>query len=130
MSLTVLVLALAPAQGVPYSPPAVLYPPAPFIGPGVEANFVQITPYGYVPNLYPVVPQPVVIAHPSWYPHPGPAYYYGNNVSPYHAVYHGVVHTAAPPLKVMPVVPPTVIEKVPTPPPPPVKARDPEKDKQ
>jgi hypothetical protein len=125
MSLTVLVLALTPSQGVPYSPPAVLYPPAPFIGPGVEANFVQRTPYGYVPNLYPIVPQPVVIGHPEWYPHPGPAYWYANNVTPYHAVYHGVVHTVVPPKSMpVPVVPPKVIE-TPTPPPPPVKTKEP-----
>ena len=128
MSLSVLVLALAPAQGVPYAPPAVLYPPPPVIGPGVEANYVQITPFGYVPNFYPFVPQAVVIGHPEWYPNPGPAYYYGNNVTPYHAVYHGMVHKAVPPKKVMPVVPPKVIEeKVPTPPPPPVKAKEPDK---
>jgi hypothetical protein len=125
MSLTVLVLALTPSQGVPYSPPAVLYPPPPLIEPGVEANFIQRTPVGYVPNFYPLVPQPVVIAHPEWYPHPGPAYYYGNNVSPYHPVYHGVVHQVVP-RKAMPapVVVPKVIENVPAPPPPPVKEKD------
>jgi hemoglobin len=86
-------LALTPGQGVPFSPPAVLNPPPPFIEPGTEANFVTPIPGGgYVPNLYPVVPQPVVIAHPDWYPYPGPAYWYANNVSPYHPVYHPVVH--------------------------------------
>ena len=85
-------LTLTPAQGVPYAPPAVLYPPPPLIGPGVDANFITPTPNGYVPNFYPLVPAPVVIAHPEWYPHPGPAYWYANNVTPYHAVYHGVRH--------------------------------------
>jgi truncated hemoglobin YjbI len=84
------VLAFAPGQGVPYAPPAVLYPPPPFIEPGVEANFVVPVPGGSVPNFYPLVPAPVVIKHPEWYPHPGPAYYYANNVSPYHPVYHSV----------------------------------------
>jgi hemoglobin len=83
-------LSLTPGQGVPYAPPAVLFPPPPFIEPGVEANYIQRTPAGYVPNFYPLVPQPVVIAHPEWYPWPGPAYYYANNVSPYHPVVHGV----------------------------------------
>jgi hemoglobin len=32
-----------------------------------------------------------VIAHPEWYPWPGPAYWYANNVSPYHPVSH-VIH--------------------------------------
>jgi len=83
-------LSLTPGQGVPYAPPAVLYPPPPLIEPGTEANFIQRTPAGYVPNFYPLVPQPVVIAHPEWYPNPGPAYWYANNVSPYHPVYHAV----------------------------------------
>lgn len=91
-------LTLSPAQGVPYSPPAVLWPPAPFIQPGTEVNFVARSPHGYHPNLYPIVPAPVVIAHPDWYPNPGPAYWYGNNVTPYHAVHHG-------PVKVVPVDP-------------------------
>jgi len=86
------VLSLTPAQGVPYAPPAVLNPPPPFIDPGVEANYVVPVPGGSVPNFYPLVPQPVVIAHPNWYPYPGPAYYYGNNVTPYHAVHHAVNH--------------------------------------
>lgn len=90
-------LTLTPGQGVPYAPPAVLFPPPPFIEPGTEANFIQRTPGGYVPNFYPLVPQPVVIAHPEWYPWPGPAYWYANNVSPYHPVHHGV--------RVVPVVP-------------------------
>src|SRR3954469_7633351 len=89
-------LSLTPGQGVPFSPPAVLYPPPPLMEPWMRANYIQITPYGYVPNLYPVVPQPVVIAHPSWYPYPGPAYYYSNHVTPYHAVVHPVVHHAVP----------------------------------
>jgi hemoglobin len=84
-------LTLTPGQGVPYAPPAVLFPPPPFIEPGTEANFVQRTPVGFVPNFYPLVPQPVVIAHPEWYPWPGPAYWYANNVSPYHPVSH-VIH--------------------------------------
>lgn len=125
MSLTVLVLALTPAQGVPYAPPAVLYPPPPIIEPGVEANYIQRTPQGYVPNFYPFVPQPVVIAHPEWYPHPGPAYYYGNNVSPYHPVYHGVVHKVVPVKPVAPRVVPKVIEKKPAP--PPIKLKESEK---
>src|SRR3954466_16138281 len=91
-------LALTPGQGVPYSPPAVHNPPPPFIEPGTEANFVTPIPGGgYVPNLYPIVPQPVVIADPNWYPYPGPAYWYANNVSPYPPVYHDV--------RAMPVVP-------------------------
>ena len=99
-------LTLTPGQGVPYSPPAVLNPPPPFIEPGVEANYVQLTPAGYVPYLYPVVPQPVVIAHPDWYPNPGPAYYYGNNVTPYHPVYHAVVpKVVVPKVKEMPTPP-------------------------
>ena len=111
MSLTVLVLALAPSQGVPYAPPMVLNPPAPIIGPGVEANYIQISPVGYVPNFYPFVPAPVVIAHPDWYPNPGPAYYYANNVTPYHAVHHGVVRKVVPPKPLPPVVPPKVTDK-------------------
>jgi hemoglobin len=82
-------LTLTPGQGVPYAPPAVLFPPPPFIEPGTEANFIQRTPGGYVPNFYPLVPQPVVIKHPEWYPWPGPGYWYANNVSPYHPVVHG-----------------------------------------
>ena len=42
----------------------------------------------FEPNLYPVVPAPVVIAHPNWYRWPGPAYWYTNHVTPYNAVYH------------------------------------------
>jgi hemoglobin len=86
------VLMLSPGQGVPYAPPAVLFPPPPFIEPGVEANYVVPVPGGAVPNFYPLVPQPVVIAHPEWYSYPGPAYWYTNNVTPYHPVYHGVRH--------------------------------------
>ena len=130
MSLTVLVLALTPAQGIPYAPPAVLYPPPPLIQPGVEANYIQITPQGYVPNFYPLVPQPVVIAFPGWYPHPGPAYYYGNNVSPYHPVSHGVVHHAVPVVPGPPVVVPKAVDKEPTPPVPPVKTKEPAKNKE
>jgi hemoglobin len=84
-------LALSPGQGVPYAPPAVLFPPPPLIEPGVEANYVTPVPGGTIPNFYPLVPQPVVIAHPEWYSYPGPAYWYTNNVSPYHPVYHGMV---------------------------------------
>lgn len=113
-------VALSPGQGVPYSPPAVLWPPPPLIQPGTEANFITRTPYGYIPNLYPIVPQPVVIAHPDWYPNPGPAYYYGNNVTPYHAVYHGVVHVV--PGK--PIEPKVVVPKVTDTPPPVVKEKD------
>jgi len=113
-------VALSPGQGVPYSPPAVLWPPPPLIQPGTEANFIARTPFGYVPNLYPVVPQPVVIAHPDWYPHPGPAYYYGNNVTPYHPVYHGVVHV----VPGTPVEPKVVVPKVKDMPPPVVKEKD------
>jgi hypothetical protein len=92
MSTTVFaaLLSLTPGQGVPYAPPAVLYPPPPLIAPGTEANFITPGPGGYVPNFYPFVPAPVVIAHPGWYPYPGPAYYYANNVTPYHQVIHGV----------------------------------------
>ena len=108
-------LALAPGQGVPYAPPMVLYPPPPLIGPGVEANYVVPVPGGAVPNFYPMVPAPVVIAHPDWYPSPGPAYYYGNNVTPYHSVYHGVRHVVpaspAVPPKGEPVVPKKVEDK-------------------
>ena len=121
MSLTVLVLALAPSQGVPYSPPAVLYPPPPFIAPGTEVNFIQRTPAGYVPNFYPLVPAPVVIGHPEWYPNPGPAYWYANNASPYNPVQHGVVVK-----KVMPPpVVPKVTEKTTV---PPIKVKEPDKN--
>jgi hypothetical protein len=83
-------LSLTPGQGVPYAPPAVLFPPPPFIETGTDLNFVRPTPHGYHPNFYPLVPAPVVIAHPEWYSYPGPAYWYSNNVSPYHPVQHAV----------------------------------------
>ena len=98
------VLALSPGQGVPYAPPAVLFPPPPYIEPGTEANFVTPVPGGAVPNFYPLVPQPVVIAHPEWYSYPGPAYWYTNNVTPYHPVVHAIRVVPAPP-------PPKVTEK-------------------
>jgi hypothetical protein len=47
-----------------------------------------ILPGPFVPYLYPVVPSAVVIAHPNWYPYPGPAWWYTNNVTPYHPVRH------------------------------------------
>src|SRR5436190_1847012 len=47
-----------------------------------------ILPGPYVPNFYPLVPSPVVIAHPNWYYYPGPAYWYANNISPYNPVNH------------------------------------------
>jgi hypothetical protein len=51
-------------------------------------NFINPGPF--VPYLYPYVPAPVVIAHPNWYRYPGPAWWYANNVSPYHPVHHDV----------------------------------------
>ena len=79
-------LFLSPGQ-VPFGPPAVQPPPPPRIVPQAIANFIIPSPYGYIPNLYPLVPSPVVIAFPSWYSYPGPAYWYTNNVSPYNPVY-------------------------------------------
>jgi hypothetical protein len=58
--------------------------PPPVVRPGT--NF--ILPGPYVPNFYPLVPSPVVMAHPNWYYYPGPAYWYANNVSPYNPVHH------------------------------------------
>jgi hypothetical protein len=49
-----------------------------------------ITPGPFVPYLYPYVPAPVVITHPTWYRYPGPAWWYANNISPYHPVHHDV----------------------------------------
>lgn len=71
----------------PPPPPVIVFPPP-------HPNFV--TPGPYFPNLYPVVPQPVVIAHPNWYEYPGPAYWYRNHITPYHLV----VHHPMPPPKV------------------------------
>jgi hypothetical protein len=91
-------LALSPGQ-VPFGPPAVQPPPPPRIPPATIANFIIPSPYGYLPNLYPLVPSPVVMAHPSWYSYPGPAYWYTNNVSPYNPVYHGPVVVVPEPAK-------------------------------
>jgi hypothetical protein len=96
-------LTVMPGQGVPYAPPAVLYPPPPLIEPATIDNFVVPVPGGSVPNFYPLVPQPVVILHPEWYSYPGPAYWYTNNASPYHPVVHAI--------RIVPAGPPKVIEK-------------------
>jgi hypothetical protein len=75
-----LLLGLALSIGGPPEPPELflVLPPHP--------NFV--TPGPYIPYLYPVVPAPVVMAHPDWYPYPGPAYWYRNCISPYNPVQH------------------------------------------
>jgi hemoglobin len=78
-------LALSAGQP-PYPPPpaAPHYPPPyPF-----HPNFVVPAWSGPVPNYYPIVPTPVVLAHPSWYPYPGPAWWYTNAISPYNPVRH------------------------------------------
>ena len=96
-----LVLSLALAFGAPKapakSPGPVHVPPSGVIAVPVPLEFVPvplnpnfILPGPYVPYLYPVVPQPVVIAHPNWYPYPGPAWWYQNNISPYNPVHHVV----------------------------------------
>jgi hypothetical protein len=30
------------------------------------------------------------MAHPDWYPHPGPVHWYRNEITPYHLVVHPV----------------------------------------
>ncbi|HEX3150416.1 MAG TPA: hypothetical protein VHR66_20225 [Gemmataceae bacterium] len=91
------VLMLSPGQPapIPINPP-------PLIEPATIVNFVIPTPCGTIPFLYPLVPAPVVLAHPNWYPYPGPAWWYANNVSPYHPV----VHAAPKAPSTIPVVPP------------------------
>ncbi len=74
---------------VPPPPGTVVVAPAPLVPVPLNPNF--ILPGPYIPNLYPVVPQPVVIAHPNWYPYPGPAWWYQNNISPYNPVQHVVL---------------------------------------
>ena len=77
-SLFTAILALSVGQPLPPPPVAIVVPAHP--------NF--ILPGPYIPYLYPVVPAPVVMAHPNWYPYPGPAWWYRNNISPYNPVYH------------------------------------------
>jgi hypothetical protein len=70
------------------------HPEHPGHGPGpvvvVQAHPNFINPGPFIPYLYPSVPAPVVIAHPNWYRYPGPAWWYANNISPYHPVQHVV----------------------------------------
>lgn len=103
-------LTTAMGLGQPVPPPVALVAPPIHHPPGVhfvtEPNYIKVKVLPpssdqcsgsgapavvFEPYLYPVVPAPVVIAHPNWYRWPGPAYWYKNNVTPYNAVYHKVV---------------------------------------
>ena len=103
-SAVLLTTAMGLGQPVPPPPPVLLAPPIhhpPGINFVTEPNYikVKVAPGAdqcggsgprviFEPYFYPVVPAPVVIAHPQWYRWPGPAYWYKNNVTPYNAVYH------------------------------------------
>lgn len=90
-------LALTVGQGSNIQPPLgqplegrIVTPFQPWVMPPVWTPLLPnyTTPYPYFPNYYPYVPQPVIMAHPDWYPHPGPVHWYRNEITPYHVVVH------------------------------------------